>query len=199
MDRSAFSRATSRRTVLRRGGAALVSTFALAGCTEDVGEDLPPNERWPTAELVPELPVHEQTDVLRAGIEELSGAEIGDVDEFVAALEERTLEFEAVEEVAERLSLEYVETDPGRRGTLEVVAPVAGAYAALVDAGFETRALELVLFETDGSTIGVVEIATEWAIEFNEGALSAGEYGELVAGTIESKRKPPEPDVAPDE
>ena len=59
--------------------------------------------------------------------------------------------------------------------------------------------LELVLFETDGSTIGVVEIATEWAIEFNEGALSAGEYGELVAGTIESKRKPPEPDVAPDQ
>lgn len=184
--------------MLLRGGAALAGALSLSGCTEDVGEELPPNERWPTAEVVPDLPVRQRSDVLEAGIEELSGAAVDDVDGFLAALEERGLDFESVEEVAERLHLEYVETDPERRGTYEVTGLVAGAYAALVDAGFEARALELVFVEADGATIGVAEVATEWAREFVEETLSTGEYGELVAGTIESKREPPDPDVAPD-
>lgn len=199
MDRLPFSGGTSRRTVLRRSGIALAGALALAGCTEDVGEELPPNEHWPVSELVPELPVNRRKDVLVAGIEELSTADIEDVDGFVAALEEHDIALESVEEMVEKLSVEYVETDPERRGVLEVAGRVAGAYTALVDAGYEAKALELVFFEPDESAIGVVEIATDWAIEFNEGVLSAGEYAELVAGTIESKREPPEPDVAPDE
>lgn len=199
MDRLQFSGGTNRRTVLRRGGVALAGALALAGCTEDVGEELPPNEHWPVSDLVPELPVDRRKDVLVAGIEELSTADIEDVDGFVAALEEHDIALESVEEMVEKLSVEYVETDSERRGVLEVAGRVAGTYAALVDAGYEAKALEFVFFEPDESAIGVVEIATDWAIEFNEGVLSAGEYAELVAGTIESKREPPEPDVAPDE
>lgn len=185
--------------MLRRGGAALAGAVGLAGCTEDVGEELPPNEHWPTAELVPELPVKQRKDALKTGIEELSAAGIDGVDGFVAALEERGIELESVEEVAEQLSLEYVETAPARNGTFEVVGLVAGGYAALVAAGFEARGLELVFFEADGSALGIAEARTEWAVAFNEGDLSAGEFGELVAGTIESRREPPEPDVTPAE
>lgn len=184
--------------MLRRGGAALAAAVGLSGCTGDVGEELPPNEHWPTAELLPDLPVHQRSDVLKDGIEALSTADIEDVEAFVAALEERDIEFEAVEEVADKLSVEYIERDPTNRGTLEVTGLVAGAYAALVASGFEARALELVFFERDGSALGVAEIDTEWAVEYDEGALSTGEYGELVAGTIKSLRTPPEPEVTPE-
>lgn len=190
--------ATSRRSLLLRGGAAIAGTLALAGCTEDVGEEFPANEHWPSADLVPDLPVRERTEVLESGIEELSDADVADAEGFVAILEERDLRFESVERVVEGLHLEYVETDSERRGTLRVVALVAGAYAALVAGGFEGRGLELVFLEANGSTIGLAEVATERAVAFNEGALSASEYGELVAGTIETRRKPPDPDVAPD-
>lgn len=198
MDRSSRETAT-RRTALLRAGAALAGTLALSGCTQDVGEELPANEHWPISEFVPELPVDERSAVLEAGIEALSDAEIDDVDGFVATLEDRGFEFEAVEEVADLLHLEYVERNPVRNGTYEVAGLVAGAYAALVDAGFEARGAELVFSAANGNTIGVVEVATEWATAFNEGTLSTGEYGEHVAATIESRRQPPEPDVAPDE
>ncbi|WP_247000081.1 hypothetical protein [Halosolutus gelatinilyticus] len=193
------TRGTSRRSALRRGAAAIAGTIALAGCTEDVGEELPPNEHWPIVEAVPDLPVRQRSDVLEARIEELSGLEIADVDGFTAALEERGVAFETVEEETEQLHLEYVETAPERHGTLEIVGSIAGAYAALVDAGFRALALELVFLEPDGETIGVAEIATEWAVRYVQDRLSAGEYGELVAGTIETRREPPEPDVAPGE
>lgn len=198
-DRRAAHEGSSRRSVLLRGGVAIAGTLPLAGCTEDVGEDLPANEHWPGAELVPDLPVRERSEVLEAGIEELSDAEVADVEDFVAVLEARDLGVESAEIVVEQLHLEYVETAPERRGTLDLTAAVAGAFAALVAGGFEGRGLELVVLDADGSTIGVVEIATEWAAEYNGGGLTAAEYGELVAGTIETRRAPPDPDVAPDE
>lgn len=198
-ERSPPNRRIGRRAAILRGATAIAGTLALAGCTDDVGEELPANEHWPIADLVPDLPVEQRESVIEARIEELSAAEIDDVDSFVAELESRNVEFESVAEVADLLHLEYVETDLERRGTLELAGSVAGAFAALVDAGVEPRGLELVVFETDGTTIGVVEIATEWATAYNEGALSAGAYGEHVAATIESRREPPDPDVAPEE
>lgn len=132
-------------------------------------------------------------------IEELAAAPIDDLDGFLAELEARSVPFEAVSEVADQLHLEYAVADPEREGILEVVGPVAGAYASLVDGGFEARALELVAFEADGATFGSVEVSTAWAEAYLAGRLTAGEYGELVAGTIESAREPPEPDVAPEE
>lgn len=171
---------------------------ALAGCTQDVGEELPPNEHWPTAEHVPELPVHRRKDVLKAGLEELSKANIDGIESFAAVLQDRNLKLESVEEVAQKLSVEYVETALETKGTFEITGLVAGAFTALIDAGFETKGLELVFFEPEGSVIGVVEVATEWAVAFNRGDLSAGEFGELIAGTVESRRVPPERDIAPD-
>lgn len=198
MERAAASRPPrSRRDVLR--SAAVAGSLVLAGCTEDVGEELPANEHWPVADLAPDPPVHQQTGVLEDAIKETSADRIEDVDGFVAALSARGLDFESVEEVVEALHLAYVEADLEGRGTLETIGLVAGAYAALVGAGFEARALELVVFGPEGDTVGVVEAATEWAAAFDEGALSAAEYGELVTATIESRRDPPEPDVAPDE
>lgn len=181
----------SRRRVLRRGGAALVGTIALAGCTEDVGEELPANKHWPSADLVPDLPVRERTELLETGIEASSDADIAGVEAFVTVLEEREIEFRSVAEEDDLLKVEYRESDIERRGILEVIAVVAGAYAALVSGEFDGRALEMVVSEADGSTIGVAEIETRWATAYNSGALSAAEYGELVAGTIESKRSPP--------
>ena len=192
-------RAASRRALLRRGGAAVATAVALAGCTEDVGEELPANEHRPVADLVPDLPVRERSDVLEEGIEALADADVGDVEAFVTVLEDRGVEFESVEEVVELLHLEYRASALERRGTLDVVAAVAGAFAALVDGGFEGRGLELVFAEADGSTVGVLEVATEWAADYNAGSLSTAEYGELVEGSIESRRDPPEHDVAPDE
>lgn len=193
------SQAETRRTVLRRGAGALAVSVALAGCTEDVGEEFPPNDHRPVADLVPDLPVRDRRDVLVDGIEDLAAADIDDLESFLSALEERGLEFESVSEVADVLHLEYVGPDLERTGTLAVAAAVAGAYAALVAADFEARALELVLLTSPESPFGVLEIATDWAVEFDEGALSAAAYGELVAGTIESVHEPPEPDVAPEE
>jgi hypothetical protein len=199
MDRSSpAGESTSRRAVLGRGGAALAAVVGLSGCTGDVGDELPSNEHWPTAELVPDVPVRKRSDVLTEAIEALSTADIGDVEAFVTALEERDLEFETVEEVADQLSVEYVERDPTRHGTFEVTGLVAGAYTALVESGFEARTLELVFFEADDSALGVAEVDTEWAVGYNEGALSTDEFGELVAGTVESVRTAPEPGVEPE-
>lgn len=196
---SATGRTARRRPLLRRGALALAGAVALAGCTEDVGEELPGNEHRPVADLVPDLPVRERSDVLEDGIEALADADVAGVGDFLMVLEERGVEFEAVEEVVELLHLEYRASALERRGTLDVVAAVAGAFAALVAGGFEGRGLELVFAEADGSTVGVLEVATEWASDYNAGELSTGEYGELVEGSIESRRDPPEHDVAPDE
>lgn len=188
-----------RRTLLGRCFGVAVATGLLAGCTDDVGEELPSNEHWPSAELRPDLPVHERSDRLESGIEEFSAVAIADVEGFVAELEGRDIAFETVYEVVELLHVEHVLPAPERRGTLPVAALVAGAYASLVHGGFPGRGLELVFLTGDGTTVGSLEIATEWAVAYNEGALSAAEYGELVASTIESKRTPPEHEVAPEE
>lgn len=193
------SKSMSRRRLLHRGGTALVVSIALAGCTEDVGEELPANKHWPSTELAPNLPVREQSEILERRIEEVSGPSITDIEDFVTVLDDRGIEFESVTEVVGMLHVEYIETDIRRRGILNVTGMIAGAYAALVIEGFDGRGLELVVFGADGSTIGIIEIATRWAVEFNKGVLSAAEYGELVAGTIETKRTPPQHDIAPDE
>jgi len=199
MDRPPATASTSRRTLLKRGALTLVPAVALAGCTSDVGEELPGNEHWPVSGFIPDLPIEQRHETMAARIEEFAAADIRDIEGFVAVFEDRGVAFESVEEVADQLHLEYVEPDPEERGFLHIFGAVAGAYASLVDAGVEPRALELVLFETDGSTIGVGEIATDWASAYNEGDFSAAAYGEHVITTVESRREPPEPGVEPEE
>lgn len=190
-------RPTSRRSVLRFGS---VGTLALlAGCTEDVGEELPPNAKWPVSEVTPELPVRERADLLEERIEALAGAEIDDVEGFTAAFDGYALEVESVAEESDVLTIEYVNTKIYEEGNLHDLAPIAGAYAALVESGYDAVALSITILDAAPASFGSASIETEWAEAYNGGEFTAAEYGELVATTVESKRHPPEVGVTPDE
>lgn len=190
-------RLTTRRRLLRWGSVGVAAS--LAGCTADVGDELPPNEKWPVAELTPELPVRERTGVLEDRIRELAGADLADPDAFAAAVEEYDLEVESVETERDVLTLEY--HHPGRQaaGVLRDVGLLAGGYAALVEGGFDGVALDVTILETAPDSFGVAEIETRYAERFNAGKLSAAEYGELVASTVETDRDPPDVGVTPGE
>ncbi|MFP9192947.1 hypothetical protein [Natronosalvus vescus] len=187
----------SRRGALRLGG--LASAALLAGCTEEVGQELPPNTKWPTTDLSPELPVRERTDILAERIEEMADEDIDDVEAFAAAFDEYALEVEAVEQVSDVLSIEYVNTLLYEEGNLHDVAPIAGAYAALIENGNDFAALAITILDAAPASFGSATVETDWAARFNAGDLSAAEYGELVATTVESKRHPPEVGVSPEE
>lgn len=191
------TRSRSRRNLLRLGGVAVAT--ALAGCTEDIGEEFPPNTHWPAAELVPSLPVREQTEVLADGIEALSTAQIPDEATFETTVEEYGLSVEAIERTREVLTVDYVNNDRYASGTLHDVGLIAGAYAALIAAGYDSVALGITILDPAPASFGSASIETEWTRQYNEGRLSAAEYGELVATTIESMRRPPDVGVSPDE
>ena len=187
----------TRRRLLQLSGVA--GLFLLSGCTEDVGEEFPENTKWPTAELKPELPVTERTDVLEERIEELSEEEITDEDEFAAAFDDYALEVESVEYEQEVLSIEYVNTKLYSEGNLHDIAPIAGAFASLVDSGYDVVGLGITVLDAAPASFGSASIEAEWAEAYNAGEFSAKEYGELVATTVESKRHPPEVGVSPRE
>lgn len=187
----------SRRRLLQAGG--LTGLVALSGCTEDVGEEFPPNTKWPTAELTPELPVEEQTDVLEERIETMADASITDEDEFAAAFDEYALEVEAVEREQDVLTIEYINTELYAEGNLHDIAPIAGAFAALLDNGYDAFALGITILDAAPASFGSVSIDGDWAVAYADGDLSAAEYGELVMTTVESKRHPPEVGVSPRE
>ncbi|WP_306057708.1 hypothetical protein [Natronococcus wangiae] len=191
------SRSPNRRRLLQL--ASLGGVSLLSGCTEDVGEELPPNREWPVAELKPKLPVEEQTEVLEERIEAMADAEIADEDEFAAAFDEYAFEIESVEREREVLTVEYVSTERYAEGTLHDVAPIAGAFAALLESGYDVLALGITALDGAPAAYGSASVEAEWTEAYNEGGLTAKEYGELVAGTIESERQPPEVETEPDE
>ncbi|WP_121742875.1 hypothetical protein [Natronorubrum halophilum] len=188
---------STRRRLLRMSG--VVGLFLLSGCTEDVGEELPKNTKWPSAALKPELPVTERTDVLEERIEALADAEITDEDEFGATFDDYALEVEAVEREQNVLSIEYVNAKQYSEGNLHDIAPIAGAFAALLDSGYDVLGLGITVLDGAPASFGSASIEAEWAEAYNDGGLSAKEYGELVATTVESTRRPPEVGVSPRE
>lgn len=194
MDRSS----TTRRRVLVRGGLCLAGVASLTGCVEEIGEEFPPNTETPVSELTPELPVTEKTDVLEEGITALDGEEIDDPSAFVAAIEEYGIEVEGAEEEFSALTIEFISSRQVDAGKLHGIAPIAGAYAALVNSGYESEFLEITILDPDSSSFGAAEIDTELAEQYNVGELTAKEYGELVAGTIESGRHPPDVGATPE-
>ncbi len=161
-----------------------------AGCVRESGEQFPPNEKWPTSGYAPDLPVTERSDVLESGIEAFEGREIGDEGEFEEALEAHGIAVEAVEREQGSLTIEYVFTDRVERGTLPDIALIAGAYAALVEAGYDATFFEITVLDGESSSFGAAEIETPWARKYNAGEYTATEYGELVASTVESARRP---------
>lgn len=187
----------TRRQLLRWG--AVGGLTLLSGCTEDVGEELPHNRKWPTSDLSPELPVQEQTQVLEDRIEEFADADIADEEEFADAFDDYALEVESVEFEQDVLTIEYINTKLYAEGNLHDVGPIAGAFATLLESGFDAVALGITILDAAPASFGSAEIDAAWARRYNEGGFSAAEYGELVKGTIESKRHPPEVGISPDE
>jgi hypothetical protein len=182
-------RSHSRRALLSRGVGALVALGGLSGCVEEVGEQFPPNRKWPTSEYAPTLPVTKRSDVLESGIEAFEGSELEDEAGFEDALVEYGLDVEAVEREYGALTVEYVTSGPDDGGILHEIGPIAGAYAALIGTDYEAEFLEVAILD-GSSSVGAAEAETSWALEYNRGTYTATEYGELVAGTIESQRYP---------
>lgn len=187
----------SRRRLLGVGG--LVGLASLSGCTRDVVEEFPKNTKWPVSETIPELPVLERSDVLEDGIEAMSDENVETLEKFSATLEEKGLQIERVEELRDVLSMEYVSHVRASEGTYHDIAMVAGAYAGLVQHGYDVYALALTIHPAEASSYGSWTVETRVAKRYNAGELTAAEYGELVAKTLESTRTPPEVGVKPEE
>lgn len=187
----------SRRGFVRTGG--VVGLAALAGCTEDVGSELPMNRAWPISGVVPSLPFETRAERFDARVEEASAEAIDDVNDFTAVVQNRVSGLDSIEEDRDVLAIEYV-TDVDRTdGVGHDVAAIAGAYAALIEAGYESFALATTIREAPSGPVGSAVVYTEWAVAYNEGRYDTGEYRELVWTTIESTRHPPAIEVEPDE
>jgi hypothetical protein len=170
----------------------------LSGCVDEIGEELPTNTKTPVSELVPELPVRERIEVLEEGITALADEEISDLEGFAAALEAHGVNVEEMAEELEVVTVEFVSSRRVDAGKLHGIGPIAGAFAALIGSGFETTALEITILDPASTSFGAATAETVWAERYNAGGLTAREYGELVADTIESKRHPPDVGATPD-
>ncbi|MDL5361386.1 hypothetical protein [Halalkalicoccus sp. NIPERK01] len=191
-------RSLPRRGLLIRSIGALGIAVGLSGCVEEIGEQFPPGREWPTGEYAPDLPVTKRSTVVESGVEAFEGRDIEDEEAFERALEEHGIDVESVEREQGTLTVEYVATDRDGQGTLHEVGPIAGAYAALIGTDYEAEFLEITILDDDSSSVGAAEVETSWAIEYNRDAYTAKEYGELVAGTIESRRYPTEVGATPE-
>lgn len=91
-----------------------------------------------------------------------------------------------MEEGEPLLSLAFEES--AERGVLSSVGVVAGGCAALVEAGHESEALKATLHDPSGATFGEFEVVRDWAERYDDGAVTAAEYGRTVLGTLEPSR-----------
>lgn len=189
----------TRRRLLRRGGLLLAGTSALAGCTEEIGDELPPSEEMPISERVPDLPATERTGVAEDGITAFEGVDVPDPEAFEEQLERYGIEIESVAEELDVLTVEYVDQDRRDAGVLHNVAPIAGAYASLVETDYEVEALEITILDPESTSFGAAEVETTVAERYNRNELTAKEYGELVAATIETRRLSPSVEPEPNE
>lgn len=189
-------RSRTRRRVLRAIGAAGV--FLSPGCTEDVGRELPPNKVWSVSGYVPELPVEERIAVMADRIEDAAEADVAEPRDIPAAVP-AGFEVEAIERERDVLRLAYASSDRHAVGDLHHVASLAGAYASLVDSGYDATAMSIAILDDAPSSYGVATVETSWAEGYVGGELDASEYAEHVARTVESKRHSPDVDISPGE
>lgn len=171
----------------------------LSGCTTEVGDELPPNSKYPVSRYVPELPVTQRSSIVAERIK--TAAEMGfeSESELEGAFEEYSLQIESIDRERDVLTVEYVTTEQYAQGALHDVGLVAGAYASLVDAGIDTVAVDVTILDDAPASFGAAAVETGWAVRFNAGELTAEEYGELVGTTIETKRDEPDVAVEPSE
>lgn len=193
----------NRRTLLKRGGISVAAAIALSGCTEQTLEEAetkPPFLDVNDEEL--ELPVNQRADVVEEGVLRAEDAGIEEVDDLEVFLEEQDIPVEELTEsektIEEKLEIEEEEEDliedeahgeelvlelelvqPDRieTGILYTIGLVAGGYAALVDAGYDAELLEATVLDDDHQPFGSFDVLTSWAEEYNEGIITAREYG----------------------
>lgn len=191
-----FDRFRTRRGLLR--GVGVAGAVLLAGCTEDVGEELPPNEAWPVSGHLPSLPVEERIALMAERIEAAAAATVEEPEDIPAAVPDG-LSVETIERERDVLHLAYRRSDRFATGDLQHVASLAGAYAALVESGDDATEMSIEILDDAPSSYGVATVETTWAEEFVGDELLAEEYAEHVAGTVESKRHSPDVEVSSDE
>lgn len=179
-----------RRTVMRRGGAAVVGTLPLAGCTTDAlsaaERPPPPLERHGVENL--DLPVTQPLAVAAAGIERGRTAGVDSPEALVTAVESEGLHVSEVGRATSAgeslLSLEYAPAGGSSRGLMGHLGVVAGAYTALVDAVDGPRTFEATV--TDGVPVGTYEIERRWAESYLDGTATVREYAADVVRTLET-------------
>ncbi|QCW03783.1 hypothetical protein [Natrinema pallidum] len=191
------SEGSTRRRFLRAGAVAV--TVALTGCIEEMGTEFPANTEWPVSAYVPPLPVAERRAIFEERIPALAAADITTPDGLASTLAEFDMAVGSVARERDVLTLEYVNTDRYDEGNAHDIALIAGGYAALVNAGYDTVALGATILDDAPASYGSATVETEHAAAYNAGELTAAEYGELVVSTIESQRSEPAVDVSPEE
>lgn len=182
----------NRRTFLK-SGVAVGTLVALSGCTNQTlkqgkSQAKPFGELYHHEEV--RLPVEQKFEHVEEGVHRAEDAEVETPDDFEAYLKEQGF---AVEDVSESvvdgetvLSLEYTAADRRERGRAFELGVVAGAYAALVDAGFDGEELDVTLLDPDGEKFGEFVVTTSAAEHYNEGETSAATYGKEAVKELES-------------
>ena len=151
--------------------------------------ELPPNEKAPVSEWRPDLLVTERTELLARGITALSTQQIAGQAAFKTELENHGVTIVSSKRVHDVLEIKHVANRSRERGPLYGIGRIAGAYAALVETGYDARLLKVTVLQPTGSAYGVAEIETKYAKQYNNRVLSAKEYGELVADSLKSERR----------
>lgn len=84
------------------------------------------------------------------------------------------------------VELEYVIEERTEEGAARTIGIVAGAYAALLEAGHDSELLEATVLGPTDVPFGSYEIEGTWAEEYNAGELGAAEYGNEVLTTVQT-------------
>jgi hypothetical protein len=166
------------------------SGAALAGCAESAGPsptETPPDVKaqTPVSGSVPDLPSREVKTIVGKRIEAAPDA-VPDVDAFEAALVERDVDVRELSEKDDFVSLHHAVEAFTAAGVADPLGVVAGVYAAYVPEVDDPTPLSAAV-EHAGETAGEYAIATTWAEEYDSGAITAKEYGEMVLGTLKTK------------
>lgn len=179
-----------RREFLHRGAVAVGAAGGLAGCTTHTLQEA---EREPaplrgTGAADFSLPVTQRLEVAAAAIE--AADDVGSPDEFEGWLDEQGVDvqhFESIELDGDAVrSLGYLVPDPEGRPLMRHVGHVAGGYATLVASSDDSDHLEATVHGPEGRPFGEYEVRRHWALDFDEGAISARAYAREVAVTLAS-------------
>lgn len=75
------------------------------------------------------------------------------------------------------LMVDFVQPERTETGVPHSIEPVAGGYAALVEAGHESELIEATIFDRGLNSFGSFHLLHAWAEEYNSGVTSARTFG----------------------